>query len=97
MAIQYMKLAACSPNGFPIELRKCSHDGHDWYEVREWNGALDDDDPHVEEFDTLAEANVAYAFRRTALIDTPNPEAQARYDAEWGTDNGHPFRRQREC
>jgi hypothetical protein len=49
------------------------------------------------EFDTLAEAEAFFAAEQVRLAEVRNWEAQAAYDAEWGTDNGYaPFQFGRE-
>ena len=70
------------PNGFDIAL--CEEDG--WYWVCE---SLDDYDTMDTEFENLEEATVYFDERVKELAETPNWEAQARYDEEHGTDNGY--------
>lgn len=77
-----MIIKQASPNGHRVRLIEC--DGS--YSVEEhidgwWEPGQD--------YDTLAEAEVTFEGLCAELRQTPNWEAQARYDEEHGTDNGY--------
>lgn len=65
---------------------KLVHDNEagDWYVREEGMDAAD-----APSFDVFDDAEAFYKARVAELHNTPNHEAQARYDAEWGTDNGY--------
>lgn len=65
------------PNGHPVSLVKCTTDEGTVYYML--NDPLDS-----EEFDDEEEARLAYASAVTYWAKTPNWEAQARYDEQWG-------------
>ena len=76
-----------APNGHRISLQQFGDDAG-W---NTWTVFEDLGDGEVDEvdFDSLDEARAYYANRVAVLTQTPNWEAQARYDEEHGTDNGY--------
>jgi hypothetical protein len=88
-------LKSARPNGHRIALIECTDTSFETPAEYETillvvgPGCERDDDG--DEFDSLVEAEAFYASECKRLASTPNWKAQAAYDAEWGTDNGHRY------
>jgi len=85
----------CYPNAHGwLKLLRGKGDDEGFWFVREPD-ALDRDD--YTEHDTETSARQHYEDAKRDWMDTPNWEAQARYDEEHGTDNGYaPWQRDRD-
>lgn len=78
------KLKSARPNGWYVELLHYTNSTCGQYQV----GSGEDEEDYYE-FDDLPSAEAYYESEVERLSKIPNDELQARYDEEWGTDNGY--------
>lgn len=84
-------LKTARPNGWYLQLTKWTEEVHgDDASHEEVVYEVGDGDPNCDpdQFDTLAEAEASFEKDVVRLSEVRNWEAQARYDEQWGTDNG---------